>query len=167
MPIAWSAGKWGEWYPDLLDDQGRLGVKKEKYFWQQGWKSQHDRLLTACSTMPRTPIFLSGDLHALAHGTIERNGALDLRHNPVHSVLTGPLSTGPKSWPSSARGTPPLVASGLEVREDLKPLEWNGFTLMDFTRDKCAFSMYRWKLGQPEADLDRLTPFHSFVIDRR
>jgi hypothetical protein len=91
----------------------------------------------------------------------------DLRHNPVHAVLTGPISTGPKGWPSSARGTPPLVASGLDVRETLKPLEWNGFTLVDFTRDKCEFRMYRWKLGQPEAELDRLAPFHSFAVERR
>jgi hypothetical protein len=167
MPIAWSAGKWGEWYPDVLDSQGRLGVAQEKYFWQQGWKSQHDRLLSACSSARRTPIFLSGDLHALAHGIIERNGRQDLRQNPVHSVLTGPLSTGPKGWPSSARGTPPLVASGLEVKEDLAPVEWNGFTLVDFTRDQSEFRMYRWKMGQPEADLDRLTPWHRFTIERR
>jgi phosphodiesterase/alkaline phosphatase D-like protein len=167
MPIAWSAGKWGEWYPDVLDHQGRLGVRNQKYFWQQGWKSQHDRLLAACSSMHRTPLFLSGDLHALAHGIIERNGKHDLRHNPVHSVLTGPISTGPKGWPSSARGTPPLVASELEVREELKPLEWNGFTLVDFKQDTCEFRMYRWKLGQPEAELDRLVPFHTFAVERR
>jgi hypothetical protein len=166
MPIAWSAGKWGEWYPDVLDDQGRLGVRHEKYFWQQGWKSQHDRLLSACSASRRTPLFLSGDLHALAHGIIERNGKQDLRHNPVHAVLTGSISTGPKGWPSAARGTPPLVASDLGVREDLKPLEWNGFTLADFSRDRCAFRMYRWKLGQPEAELDQIDPFHSFIVER-
>lgn len=167
MPIAWSAGKWGEWYPDVLDDRGRLGTRNEKYFWQQGWRTQHDRLLAASSSSDRTPVFVSGDLHALAHGIIERNGKQDLRHNPVHSVLTGPMSTGPRGWPSSARGTPPLVASGLDVREDLKPLEWNGFTLVDFTRDKCTYRMYRWKLGQPEAELDHIKPFHSFQIERR
>jgi hypothetical protein len=166
MPIGWSAGKWGEWYPDVLDEQGRLGAEKEKYFWQPGWKSQHDRLLSACSSMPRPAVFLSGDLHALGHGTIERNGSHDLRRNPVHSVLTGPVSTGPRGWPSSARGTPPLVASGLEIKEDLKPLEWNGFTVVDFTRTRSEFTMYRWKLGQPEADLERPSPFHRFVIER-
>ena len=49
----------------------------------------------------------------------------------------------------------------------MKPLEWNGFTLADFTRDKVAFRMYRWKLGEPEAELDQLAPFHSFVVERR
>jgi hypothetical protein len=166
MPIGWSAGKWGEWYPDVLDDNGRLGVAKPKYFWQEGWRSQHDRLLTACSESERIAIFLSGDLHALAHGAIVRNGAVDLRRNPVHSVLTGPVSTGPRGWPSAARGTPPLVATGLEVKETLPPLENNGFTLIDFTRDEMEFRMYGWKLGQAEDEIERLAPIHRFTLAR-
>lgn len=161
MPIAWSAGKWGEWYPDLLNERGQLSTAPEKYFWQPGWRAQHDRLLAAASGMERIPLFLSGDLHALGHGAIQRNGPHDLRRNPVHSVLTGPLSTGEKGWPSSARGTPPLVATGLEVRETLAPLEQNGFTLVDFTRDKIEFRMYCWKPGQAEAE-----PFHRFTLAR-
>ncbi len=166
MPIGWSAGKWGEWYPDVLDEQGRLGVSKSKYFWQEGWRSQHDRLLRACSSMSRIPLFLSGDLHALAHGAIERNGAMDLGRNPVHTVLTGPMSTGPKGWPSSARGTPPLKATGIDVRETLAPLEHNGFTLIDFGPEKIDFRMFRWKMGRPEDEIDRLEPFHRFTLTR-
>lgn len=166
MPIAWTAGKWGEWYPDVLDDSGRLSVAKQKYFWQEGWRGQHDRLLKAASEMRRSPVFLSGDLHALAHGVIQRNGKQDLSGNPVHSVLTGPISTGPRGWPSSARGTPPLLASGLEVTEDLKPLEWNGFTIADFAPDGIEFRMFRWKMDQREAELDEMKPFHSFQIQR-
>lgn len=166
MPIGWSAGKWGEWYPDVLDDNGRLGVAKPKYFWQEGWRSQHDRLLTASSESDRIALFLSGDLHALAHGAITRNGKADLRGNPVHSVLTGPVSTGPRGWPSSARGTPPLVATGLEVKETLAPLENNGFTLIDFTRDKIDFRQYGWKLGKPEEEIDSLEPLHRFSLSR-
>lgn len=164
VPVGWTAGKWGEWYPDVLDDSGRLSVAKEKYFWQNGWKLQHDRLLGAASSMKRIPLFVSGDLHALAHGRIVSNGKQDLRANPVHSVLTGPVSTGPMGWPSSARGTPPLVASGVDVVEDLAPLEWNGFTIADFTRDGVDFQMYRWKMGQPESELDDVKPFHRFRI---
>ncbi len=167
MPIGWSAGKWGEWYPDVLDGQGRLGVARSKYFWQEGWRAQHDRLLRACSDMSRIPLFLSGDLHALGHGAIAQNGSMDLRRNPVHSVLTGPISTGPKGWPSSARGTPPLKATGLDVRETLAPLEHNGFTLIDFEPEKIAFRMYRWKMGQPEAAIDSLEPFHQFTLTRQ
>jgi len=164
MPIAWSAGKWGEWYPDVLDDKGRLGTARNKYYWQEGWRLQHDRLLDAASAMKRAPVFMSGDLHALAHGTIERNGG---RRNPVHSILTGPISTGPMGWPSAARGTPPLVATGLEVNATLPPDEHNGFTLVDFTQEKISCRMYRWKLGLPEAGIDTLEPFHTFEIPAR
>ncbi len=166
MPIGWSAGKWGEWYPDVLDDNGRLGVAKAKYFWQEGWRSQHDRLLTASSQSDRLAVFLSGDLHALAHGAIARNGRLDLRGNPVHSVLTGPVSTGPRGWPSAARGTPPMVATGLEVKETLAPLEHNGFTIIDFTRDRMDFRMYSWKMGRAETEIDGLEPVHRFSLAR-
>ena len=102
-PVGWSAGKWGEWYPDLLQSDGTLGVSKPKYLWQSGWNSQHNRLLGAASAMQGIPLFLSGDLHALAEGRILRYGALDLRRNPVVSILTGPISTGPKAWPCAAR----------------------------------------------------------------
>jgi len=166
MPIAWSAGKWGEWYPDLLLEDGTIGTKKAKYYWQEGWKLQHDRLLRACSDMPRIPLWMSGDLHALAHGKILRNGAHEYSRNPIHAVLTGPVSTGPRGWPSSARGTPPLLATGLEVEEDLKPLENNGFTIVDFLADRIEFQMFRWKIGQPESLLDQLKAFHTFTIRR-
>ncbi len=166
MPIGWSAGKWGEWYPDVLDANGRLGVARPKYFWQEGWRSQHDRLLAAASAMERVPLFLSGDLHALGHGAITRNGTADLRRNPVHAVLTGPISTGPRGWPSSARGTPPLIATGLEIAETLAPREDNGFTIIDFTRNKIEFRMFGWKMGRPEESIDHLEPFHRFTLSR-
>ena len=166
-PIGWSAGKWGEWYPDLLGDDGTLGATQPKYMWQSGWKLQHDRLLRAASSMTRgVPLFLSGDLHALAHGAIERNGADDLRRNPVHSVLTGPISTGPRGWPSAARGTPPRVAGGIGIKETLAPLEMNGFTVVDFLPDRVECRMYRWKMDRPEAELERMQPFHRVSIPR-
>src|SRR5439155_22153377 len=68
-----------------------------------------------CPPMQRIPLFLSGDLHALAEGRIVRYGKLDLSRNPVVSVLTGPLSTGPKAWPSAWRGSPPRAPSSLEL----------------------------------------------------
>ena len=166
-PIGWSAGKWGEWYPDLLGGDGLLSTAQPKYMWQSGWKLQHDRLLRASSAMTRgVPLFLSGDLHALAHGAIERNGNDDLRRNPVHTVLTGPVSTGPRGWPSAARGTPPRVATGIGIRESLAPLEMNGFTLVDFLPDRVECAMYRWKMDRPERELDRMQPFHRFTIPR-
>ena len=165
-PVAWSAGKWGEWYPDLLVD-GALRVTKPKYFWQPGWRAQHDRLLAAASSMQRLPVFLSGDLHALAEGKILRSGDLDLRRNPVISVLTGPVSTGPLAWPSAWRGTPPLTPTGVEVEEGLKPIERNGFTILDFTEDRIEGQFFSWKMGEPEERLDAPAQFHRFRLDRR
>ena len=60
-PVGWSAGKWGEWYPDLLQPDGTLGIAKPKYLWQSGWNLQHNRLLQAASAMDGIPLFLSGD----------------------------------------------------------------------------------------------------------
>jgi phosphodiesterase/alkaline phosphatase D-like protein len=167
MPIGWSAGKWGDWYPDVLGDDGRLGTTKPKYFWQSGWQSQHDRLLAAASAMERIPLFLSGDLHAIAQASIRRNGSQNLERNPVVSVLTGPIGTAGQGWPSSARGTPPLPPVGLELQAGLAPLEHNGFTILDFTANRVEGSFYEWKLGQPEAKLDALQPFHRFSLARR
>jgi PhoD-like phosphatase len=166
-PVGWSAGKWGEWYPDLLQADGKLGTVKPKYFWQPGWKSQHDRLLSAASAMTRIPLFLSGDLHALAEGKIRRYGQLDFSRNPVVSVLTGPISTGPKAWPSAWRGTAPQTPSGLEIEEGLQPLEKNGFSIIDFTEDRIEAQFFSWKMGEPEERLDNLKPFHRFTLARR
>jgi hypothetical protein len=166
-PIGWSAGKWGEWYPDLLQPGGTLGLAKPKYFWQQGWKTQHDRLLQAASSMQRIPLFLSGDLHALAEGKIRHYGQLDFSRNPVVSVLTGPISTGPKGWPSAWRGTPPRIPTGLDNEEGLKPLEKNGFSIIDFTEDQVEVQFFSWKMGEPEERLDDLKPFHRFSLARR
>src|ERR1019366_3264083 len=74
-PPGWSAGKWGEWYADLLEPNGKLGVSKPKPYWQQGWRDQHDRLLQAAPAMPeRIPLFISGDLHSIAEERIFRTG---------------------------------------------------------------------------------------------
>ncbi|MEO8127273.1 MAG: hypothetical protein ABI822_09290 [Bryobacteraceae bacterium] len=166
-PVGWSAGKWGEWYPDLLQSNGKLGLAKPKYWWQQGWKLQHDRLLKAASAMQRIPLFLSGDLHALAEGRIQRYGQLDLSRNPVVSVLAGSVGTGPKAWPSAWRGTPPRPPAGLEIEEGLKPLEKNGFSIIDFTGDQMEFQFFSWKMDEPEERLDNLKPFHRFTVERR
>ncbi len=92
----------GRVVPGRAGRSGSFGCEESEVF--LATRLEKPARCAACSSMPRTPIFLSGDLHALAHGAIESNGKHDLRHNPVHSVLTGPISTGPKGWPSSARG---------------------------------------------------------------
>jgi hypothetical protein len=46
-PPGWSAGKWGEWYPDVLGADGKLTVATAKPYWQTGWLAQHDRLMAS------------------------------------------------------------------------------------------------------------------------
>ena len=50
-PPGWTAGKWGEWYPDVLGPDKKLTLKTAKPYWQPGWLKQHDRILTAMSAM--------------------------------------------------------------------------------------------------------------------
>ena len=133
-PPGWSAGKWGEWYPDSIGEGRVLSLAKPKPYWQSGWLAQHDRLLAAMSAMPgRIPLVMSGDLHATAEARIFRTGAKSLERNPVVAALSGTLGTGDGGWPSAFRGIGALPSKVLEMAEDLKPIEENGFALMDFT----------------------------------
>jgi len=164
-PPGWSAGKWGESYPDVLMENGRLGTAAPKFMWQSGWRAQHDRLLEAASSRDGIPLFLSGDLHAIGHGRIHETGSIDLGRNPVETVLTGPVSTGPPGWPSAFRGVGAKVPRGLSLEESLAPLERNGFTLVDFTPDRIDLRFFSWKLGEPERSLDHLEPFHTSTLE--
>jgi phosphodiesterase/alkaline phosphatase D-like protein len=166
-PSGWSAGKWAEWYPDLLEPSGRLGTTKPKPYWQQGWRAQHDRLLAAASAMKgRIPMLVSGDLHCLAEGRIHRSGAIDLRANPVVSILSGPISTGTPGWPSAFRGTGALPPTGLETEERLKPLEENGFTILELTPGEVTARFFRYSAAQPPEVIDTLEPFRTIRYSR-
>ena len=166
-PPGWSAGKWGEWYADLLEPGGKLGVSKPKPYWQSGWRAQHDRLLQAASAMrSRIPLFISGDLHSLAEERIFRTGPIDLRANPVVAVLPGPLGTSDMGWPSAFRGVKAMPPVGLEVEQGLAPIEENGFTLADFTPDAVTLCFFRWNAKQPVAAIDTLEPFRVTTLKR-
>jgi hypothetical protein len=159
-PPGWSAGKWGEWYADMDDGNQGLTTKIPKAYWQAGWRLQHDRLLQASSSMGgRIPLFISGDLHALGEARILRTSGIDMRANPVVSVLPGPVGTGRPGWPSLVRGLRALPPAGLDVEEGLPTLEENGFTIADFTPDRVTLRYFSWKLGRPESALDTLEPF--------
>jgi hypothetical protein len=159
-PPGWSAGKWGEWYADMDDGNQRLTTTIPKPSWQSGWRLQHDRLLQASSAMRgRIPLFISGDLHAIGEGKIFETSGIDLRSNPVITVLPGPVGTGRPGWPSLVRGLRALPPAGLEIEEGLPALEENGFTIADFTPERVTLRYFKWKLGRAEAALDTLEPF--------
>ncbi len=100
----------------------------------------------------------------MGEGRILRSGDIDLRANPVISVLPGPVGTGRPGWPSLIRGLRALPPAGLDVEEGLPTLEENGFTLADFTPGRITLRYFRWKLGRPESALDGLEPFRTTVF---
>lgn len=180
-PFGWSAGKWREWYPDVADvgegdtavaqintggEAFGLTTKRRKFLWQRGWHLQHQRLLAAMAAQKeRAGIVISGDLHATGHVKIAKSADLDLAQNPVHAILAGPLGTG-RGWPSAARGTPPLIASGLEVEEVAPVQEKNGFALFDINPVEATVRLFQWRRGEPESAIDTLAPYHTHTIHR-
>jgi hypothetical protein len=168
-PPGWSAGKWGEWYPDVLDGRnGKLTASTPKPYWQSGWLAQHDRLMRSLANMDgRVPLVVSGDLHAVAIGRLLRAGSADFRAHPITSILSGPIGTAPAGWPSAFRGIGATVPAHLDVQEEVKPIEQHGFTLIDFLPDRLAVRMFKWDVkSQPPDAIDTLEPFHTVELAR-
>jgi hypothetical protein len=169
-PPGWTAGKWGEWYPDVLGPDGKLTDSIPKPYWQPGWLKQHDRLIAAmAAARNRAPLVISGDLHAIGIGRMLRSGALDLRANPITTVLSGPVGSRPNplGWPSGRRGTGALPPAHLDMDEQVKPIEQHGFTLVDFTADKMLLRMFKWDWKTQSVDaMDTLEPFHTAELMR-
>ena len=143
----------------------RLTTARGKFFWQRGWFLQHQRLLAALGGQTkRAGVVLSGDLHATGH--IRIRGSQDLAlPNPVHAILTGPLGTG-VGWPSRARGTPPLIATGMEAEDVASVREKNGFALLDIDPGSVTVRLFEWRRGEPEDAIDTLEPYHVHTIRR-
>jgi hypothetical protein len=168
-PPGWTAGKWGEWYPDVLGPDKKLTATKPKPYWQAGWLKQHDRLIAGMSAMKgRVPLVISGDMHAVALGTLLRSGTLDLKSNPVNVALSGTIGTWSGGWPSTGiRGTPATPSAVLDLEESVKPIEQHGFTLVDFTSDKMVLRMFKWDVNtQPIEAIDSLQPFQTTELAR-
>lgn len=162
VPFGWSAGKWGDWYPDILGDDGKLTIRKPKPYWQEGWRKQHDRILGALSAnRDRIPLVVSGDLHSHAIARIQKSGAVDWSKHAPTVMIAGPVSTAASGWPSSARGTVAQGAIGLELDSRVPVVEHNGFTIAEFTDRTITLKLYGWKAGTPEQAIDTLEPFHS------
>jgi hypothetical protein len=167
-PPGWSAGKWGEWYPDVLGRDNKLTVNEPKPYWQSGWLKQHDRLMEAMTTMKgRVPLVISGDMHAVAMGRMLRSGTLDLKANPINAVLSGPIGTSPFGWPSGRRGTGALPPVHLDMDEQVKPIEQHGFTIVDFTPNKMVLRQFKWDVKTQAVEaIDTLEPFHTAELVR-
>jgi hypothetical protein len=166
VPVGWTAGKWGEWYPDVLNEDGVLDTSDEKLFWQEGWQRQHDRIVSAASAGPRPPFFLNGDLHSIAEATITGSGGGDFSRNPVRTALVGSLGTN-RGWPSRGRGTVGKLSKAIRGSEQLPCVEENGFTVVDVDSAGLTLRFFRWRprnsrTGEGgEAEIDDLQPFRT------
>lgn len=167
-PPGWSAGKWGEWYPDILGDDGKLTTRIAKPYWQPGWLAQHDRLLVSLAARrDRIPLVVSGDLHAIGLGRVLRSGSHDLAMNPVTTVLTGPIGTRPGGWPSARRKVGATPPTHLDVKEDIPPIEAHGFTIADFHSDRIDLRFFKWSVqAQGVEAIDGLEPFRTVSLTR-
>jgi hypothetical protein len=168
LPFAYSSGKLGDWYPDLLDDEtGRLVLYREKAGWQRGWFAQHQRLIEALAAQTkRTPVIVQqGDFHATPAGTMVHSGELALAQ-PVHIVMTGTLGTGDMAFPSAFRSVESKPSQLVGMDEALKPTEKNGFTVVDVTPDKLTFMIFMWRPPQPVAEIDTMQPALVYEVPR-
>ena len=167
-PPGWSAGKWGEWYPDALDPTTQsLTIDIPKPHWRQGWLDQHDRILESLSAnRQRTPLVISGDLHAIGMGEIHRSGDLDFSSNPVTSILSGPVGTSIRGFPSVVRGIGAMPSSVLDIDEQVAPLEEHGFTIVDLLPDRTVVQLFKWDVNSQDlAAIDSLVPFHTIELE--
>ena len=168
-PFGWSAGKWGEWYPDILDRaNGRLTTNVVKPYWQPGWLSQHDRLTQAIgSQADRVPLVISGDLHAIGVGRVHRAGAVNLASKPLTTVLSGPIGTSIRGFPSVVRGIGATPPAHLDIEESVAPIEEHGFTVVDFLPDRILLRQFKWDVkSQPLDAIDRLEAFFTTELPR-
>jgi hypothetical protein len=166
MPPVWSAGKWGDWYPDILGPDGKLTTRIAKPYYQPGWTEQHDRIMQAASAMTgRTPLYLCGDMHAHAEARVMRAGAVDLSANPPAVFLSGAIGTR-TGWPSRARRVLPAPATHVRVDERQPCLEENGFLIVEFAEGEITVRAFRWSPKQPEEVIDTLEPFRSVRLPR-
>ena len=168
LPFAYSSGKLGDWYPDLLDDEtGRLVLYREKAGWQRGWFAQHQRLIEALAAQTRrAPVIVQGDFHATAAGTMVRSGELALAQ-PVHVVMTGTLGTGDMAFPSAFRSVESKPSQLVGMDEALKPTEKNGFAIIDVTPDKLTFTQFMWRPPQPVEEIDTMKPALVYEVPRK
>jgi len=167
LPFAYSSGKLGDWYPDLLDEKsGKLVMSDAKPGWQRGWFAQHQRLVQAMAAQKRrAAVIVQGDFHATAAGRMLRSDQLRLER-PVHTVLAGTLGTGDLGFPSAYRGVESRPSLLLDMDQALPPTEKNGFSVIDVTPDAMTFSIYVWRPPQPVDDIDAMKPALVYTVPR-
>jgi hypothetical protein len=149
-----------------MEADGGVTTSKPKPYWQPGWRAQHDRLLQAASAMRgRIPLFVSGDLHAIGETRIAATNGIDLKRNPVISVLSGPIGTADYGWPSFFRGTRGMTPGALVVDEVQPTIEENGFLIADLTPEDITLRFFKWRYD-PVDSIETMEPFRTTLLKR-
>jgi hypothetical protein len=163
-PMAWTAGKIGEWY----EDKPPASVTtSDKGYWPSSWWDQHQRLVKALTSQrSRAAITISGDMHASGAKRVTASGDIDLSHNPLEALLCGPIGTG-KGWPSQGRGMFPRLPERLTGTDVAPTEERNGFTIFDVHKNHIDVRQFRWRPPEPIQAIAALQPHSSFRIERR
>jgi len=165
LPFGYSSGKLGDWYPDVLNPDGQLVLNLPKEGWQPGWLHQAQRIMEMQHAQrKRRAVMIQGDFHATAAGTITRSGDLRLDSNPVEIVLVGTLGTGDLPFPSSFRKVNSTPSGTLAMNEALRPVEKNGFTIIDVTPEKMTFRLFVWRPPQPAEEIDTMEPVMTYDV---
>jgi hypothetical protein len=108
---------------------------------------------------------VGGDLHATGAGTVSRTGGKSLAANPGQIVLSGTLGTDELAFPSAFRGINPRPPEHLDMQEQIRPIEENGFTIADFTPERITLKLFRWNSRtQSESEIDGLEPFELLEL---
>jgi hypothetical protein len=81
---------------------------------------------------------------AIGEGRILRTESVGLSKNLLNVALSGLLRWRDLVWPSAFRGVGAMPSVHLDMREDLKPIEENGFVIADLTPDKIVLHHFRW-----------------------
>jgi hypothetical protein len=149
-PFGYTAGKWREWYPDVVAEDGKKGTvvnqllsstkgtlttDADKYLWQEGWFMQHQRLIKSMSERKGSRFTFSGDIHAIGAASIIKSGSLNLK-NEVKTFLVGSVGSSSAGWPSFARGIIAESPQDLVCKSIYKIREENGFTLFKIKNNK-------------------------------
>ena len=155
-PFGYTAGKWREWYPDVVAEEGTtdtvanellsevrgsLTTNVNKYLWQKGWFLQHQRLIKSISERKTSRFVFSGDIHAIGATSIIESGAIKLKEG-VKTFLVGPIGSSSAGWPSFARGIAAENPDYLVCNSIYKTREENGFTLFKIDHDKTYAEIY-------------------------
>ena len=151
-PMGYTAGKWREWYPDVVAEEGASGTiinellsgrkgslttNVNKYLWQEGWFLQHQRLLQSLSERYGSRFIFSGDIHAIGAASIIKSGSVRLERE-IKTFLVGPVSSSTGTWPSFARGITAANPDYLECESLHSIREENGFTFFNIDNDQAS-----------------------------